>query len=55
MISRLKVGDVLRYFPNKGTARDVRVKGFRLGWVETDGVADGRHRSVSPKQLFEIE
>lgn len=55
MIERPSIGDVYEYRPNTGAPRQVRVKGFRRNWVETEGVADKLHRSISRKQLFAIE
>lgn len=54
MIEKPRIGDTYLYTPNRGEPVLVRVKGFRRSWVETDGVEDGAHRSVSRKQLVEV-
>jgi hypothetical protein len=55
VIERPQIGREYEYRPNTGSPKRVRVKGFRgLSWVETDGVDDDTHRSISRKQLFEV-
>lgn len=55
MIEHPRVGVIYNYKPSWGPIKRVRVKGFTKGLVDTDGVDDTRHRSVSQKQLFAIE
>jgi hypothetical protein len=55
MIENPQVGRIYRFTPgNNGGPISVVVKGFRLGWVECDGVDDGKHRSCSRKRLSEL-
>ena len=55
MIDKPQIGVEYRYRPNRGQPLLVRCKGFRKGWIECDGVKDGQHRSISRKQLFNVE
>ncbi len=55
MIERYTVGTVVLYVPPRSDRKiQVRIKGKRKGYVETEGVDDGLHRSISPKQLFPL-
>lgn len=55
MIEKPVVGRLYRFTPgNNGGPLTVRVKGFRLGWVECEGLDDGKHRSCSRKRLSEL-
>lgn len=57
MIENPKVGVTYWFTPGNNAQRgpiEVVVKGFRLGWVETDGLRDGRHRSVARSRLSAV-
>jgi hypothetical protein len=55
VIERPRIGDTYLYRSHRGAEALVRVKGYRgLSWIETDGVIDGRHRSISRKQLYPV-
>lgn len=53
MVEKPQVGREYLYTPNRGRSVRVRCVGFRRSWIETEGVDDGAHRSISPKQLTE--
>ncbi len=55
MIDKPQIGVVYLYVPNIGRSVVVLCKDFRKGYVETVGVQDGKHRSISPKQLYNVK
>lgn len=54
MIDRARIGVEYVYQPNRGVSKRVKCIGFRRNWIECEGVEDGRHRSISMKQLTAV-